>query len=202
MELHTVVENHFEFCVLRVKIVGEALAVKFCPVFCQWEVVVEAIAASLWRGGRYFVLLNNPLQALDGDFSHALRGPFLVAFSISHNHIHASHAAHRANIYYILLHALAVAKPGGHEVLDGVHCGRVDPRLLVRLGDSEVEGDEPIVFARYVDARLEHRVVDSERTYNFHNFAIKNDLCGFLLCSDNCALKHKATAHWVCSGPL
>lgn len=34
LELHTVVENHFEFCVFGVEIVGEALAVKFSPVFC------------------------------------------------------------------------------------------------------------------------------------------------------------------------
>jgi hypothetical protein len=48
--------------------------------------------------------------------------------------------------------------------------GRSNSRLLVGLGDAQVESGEAFILARYVDAGLQVGVVNGKTRYNFHFF--------------------------------
>ena len=84
-----------------------------------------------------------------------------------HDDIHAGETAHGTHIHHIVL-GLAVAEPGGHEVLQAVHGSGGYGGLLVGLGDAKVEGGETLILARDIDARLEVGVIDGETWYYFH----------------------------------
>ena len=104
------------------------------------------------------------LEALDRQTAHILNG-----VRACHNDIHTRKAAHRADIYHVLLR-FGVAEPGGHQVFQAMYGRRGYRWLLVGFGDTQVEGGEALVHAGDVDARLQVGVVDGETLDNFHNF--------------------------------
>ena len=118
LELHAVIQDHLELGVLRVEVVGQTVGIELGPVLGEGEVVEETVASGLGRGGGHLALLQKPLHALDGEVAHALCCPGRTVGRSLHDDVHARHATHGAHVDHVLLHALTVAKPGGHQVLE------------------------------------------------------------------------------------
>ena len=126
------------------------------------QVVKQVVAASLWTCGRHFGLGDDPLQTFDGELAHVLNG-----IGASHDDIHASETAHGTYINHILLDS-AIAKPGGHKMLDAMDGSRGNGRLLIGLRDAQVERGKAFIYTRNIDAGLQLCVVYRKTLYNFH----------------------------------
>ena len=157
-----VAEGHLELSVLAVEIVLQTAEVAAALPMAHGQVVEQAVAAGLGRGGRDLGLGEDPLQALDGQLTHVLDG--VVS---GHDDVHAREAAHGADVDHVVLGA-GVAEPGGHQVLHAVHGRRGHGGFAVGLGDAEVEGGEALVDSRHIDARLQMGMVDGETLNYFH----------------------------------
>ena len=163
-EYLAVVERDLQFGIFAVEIILESVKVARTLPFAHGQVVEQIVAAALWFCGRHFCLLENPLEARDGETAHDLDG-----VSAGHDDIHTCETTHRPHIDDIVFR-LAIAEPGGHQVFDAMHGSRGNGRFLVRFGDTQVEGGETLILARDIDAWLEVSMVDGETLYNFHFF--------------------------------
>ena len=105
------------------------------------QVVEQIVATGLRARGWHLGLREDPLQALDGEALHIHDG-----VRTQHDDIHARETSHRTYVNHVVL-GLAVAKPGGHEVLQAVHGSRGHGGFLIRLGDAQVECGEPLILA-------------------------------------------------------
>ena len=136
-----VLEDNLQFGVLAVEVVLQTVEIAGALPFAHGQVVQQVVAAGLGTRGGHLGLLENPLEAIDGEPAHVLNGIFS-----RHDDIHACHAAHGPHIHDIVL-GFAVAEPGGHEMLQAVHGGRSDRGLLVGLGDAQVKRGETFILA-------------------------------------------------------
>ena len=157
-----VVEGNLEFGVLAVEIVLQAVEVAAAFPLAHGQVVKQAVAAGFGCGSGHFGLSENPLEALDGEAAHVFDG-----IAACHDDIHARKASHGTNVHHIVL-CLAIAEPGGHEVLKAVHSCGCYGWFFVGFRDAEVEGGESPVDARHIDAGLQVGVVDGETLNYFH----------------------------------
>ena len=159
----TVAERDFNLRVFRVEIVFQSVEVSATFPMAHRKVVEQAVSAGLRRGGRHFRLRQNPFQTRDGQSAH-----ILDAVMARHYHVHTRQTAHRSDIDDIVL-CLGIAKPRRHQMFDAVNGRRSHCRLLIRLGDAQIESGKTLVLTRNVDARLQIRVVDGETLNNLHN---------------------------------
>ena len=127
--------------IFAVEIVLETVQVASALPVAHGQVVEQVVATGLGSRGGHLLLGEYPLEALDGELAHVFYGILAC-----HDDIHAREAAHGAYVDDIAL-GPRVAEPGGHEVLQAVHGGRGHGRLLVGLGDAQVEGGEALVLA-------------------------------------------------------
>ena len=159
-------EGNLQLGVLGMEVVLEAVEVAGALPFTHGEVVEEVVATGLGCRSGNLVLGEDPLQALDGESTHVLH-----RVTAGHDDIHAGEASHGSDIDDIVFGG-GVAEPRSHEVLDAMHGSWSDSRLLVRFGDTEVEGGEATVFTRYVDAGLQVSVINRKTLNYFHIFIL------------------------------
>jgi len=141
----------------------QAVQVTSALPFAHGEVVEQVVATGLGCGGGNLCLREYPLEALDGELAHVLNG-----VAARHDDVHARETTHRAYVDHMVL-GPGVAEPRCHEVLHAVNGCRCHCRLLVGLGDPQVERCESLVFTRHIDAGFQTGVVDCKALYNFHN---------------------------------
>ena len=145
------------------EIVLQSVEVATALPLAHGQVVQQAVAAGLRRGGRNLVLCQYPLQTLDGQPTDVLHTVFA-----GHDEIHTGEAPHGTHIDDIVLDG-RIAEPSGHEVFEAVHGRRSHGRFAVGLRDTEVVCSKTFILARDINTGLEVGMVNGETLNYFHD---------------------------------
>ena len=159
----TVGQGDFEFGVLAVEVVLQAVQVAPTFPLAHGQVVEQIVAAGFGARGRHFALGEYPFETFDGELAHIFNG-----VAVEHDDIHSGEASHGTYVHDVVFCA-RIAEPCGHQVFYAVNGSGGDGGFLVGLGDAEVEGGEPLVLAGNIDAWLQVGVVDGETLNDFHD---------------------------------
>ncbi len=62
-----------------------------------------------------------------------------------------------------------------------MHSRRGDSRLAVRLGNTQIKGSEPFIFARNIDTRFQTGMINGKTLYYFHNVVFYSYCTSFLI---------------------
>lgn len=136
------------------------------------EILIQVIAAVPGCStGNLTAVVTNKLKHPGDDIDH------ITGLQISgQNKIETGTTAHRTKIDVAVLPFRIISQEGCTEMLDGMNLGSIHDRFTVRCGHAEVKsGDDllsDVILARYIDARLQEKMIDSKAGYFFHEIPL------------------------------